>query len=123
MALGCNNKVKTNSEHVPLCHPACYSIRVGASNPRSVRELVSEVPIAARGSTIHALLDNEMIDAFGFPRRSKLMRKFAPAALGLRAAFAALLPGRRGPRLRTEICQPTYPDGYVIQQLGPPETS
>jgi hypothetical protein len=74
-------------------------------------------------STIHALLDDALIDAFGFPRPSKLMRRFAAAALGLRAAIAALLPARGGPRLRTEKRQPTYPDGYVIEQLGPPETN
>ena len=73
-------------------------------------------------STIYALLDDPLIDAFGFPRPSLAMRRLAPAALRLRAAVAGLLPPRRHPRLRTEMSHPTYRDGYVIESLGPPGT-
>ena len=73
-------------------------------------------------STIYALLDDPLIDAFGFPRPSLAMRRLAPAALRLRAAVAGLLPPRRHPRRRTEMSHPTYRDGYVIESLGPPGT-
>jgi len=69
---------------------------------------------------ICALLDDTLIEAFGFPRPSQLMRWLVPAGLRLRGAFVGLLPARRGPRLRTEMRHPSYPEGYVIEQLGPP---
>jgi hypothetical protein len=73
-------------------------------------------------STIHALLSDQLIAAFGFPPSSRLMRWLVLAALRLRAGLAGFLPPRRNPRLRTETKHPTYPDGYVIEHLGPPET-
>jgi len=73
-------------------------------------------------STIHALLSDRLIEAFGFPPPSRLMRWLVPGALRLRAGLAGLLPPRRNPRLRTESKHPTYPDGYVIEHLGPPGT-
>jgi ER-bound oxygenase mpaB/B'/Rubber oxygenase, catalytic domain len=72
-------------------------------------------------STIYSLLDDPLINAFGFPRPSRFMRCFVPGALRLRAALAGLLPPRRCPRLRTQLRHPSYPDGYVIEQLGPPK--
>jgi hypothetical protein len=74
-------------------------------------------------STIYALLDDTVINAFGFPKPSRPMRWLVPAALRLRAGVASLLPSRRQPRLRTEMRHPTYPDGYAIEQLGPPNSS
>jgi hypothetical protein len=72
-------------------------------------------------STIHALLDDRLIEDFGFPRPSPLTRRLVRWALRLRARWARFLPPRKKPRLRTEMKRPTYPDGYVIEQLGPPE--
>src|SRR5262245_50097783 len=74
-------------------------------------------------STIYALLDDRLIESFGFPQSSRLMRWLVPGALRLRAGFARLLPPDRKPRLRTEMGHPTYPDGYVIEHLGPPDTN
>jgi ER-bound oxygenase mpaB/B'/Rubber oxygenase, catalytic domain len=74
-------------------------------------------------SAIYALLDDRLIEAFGFPRPSRLMRWVVPGALRLRAAFVRFLPPRKDPRRRTEMQHPSYPDGYVIEQLGPPGTN
>ena len=71
-------------------------------------------------SAIYALLDDRLIEAFGFPQPSQLMRGLVPAALRLRAGYARFLPPRRKPRLRTEMGHSTYPEGYVIEHLGPP---
>jgi hypothetical protein len=73
-------------------------------------------------SAIYALLDDRLIEAFGFPRPSLLMRWLVPGALRLRATGARFLPPRKNPRRRTEMGHPTYPEGYVIEQLGPPGT-
>ncbi len=74
-------------------------------------------------SAIYALLDDSLLTAFGFPRPSRLTRRLVPLIFRLRGRCARWLPPRRRPRLRTEMRQPTYPDGYVIERLGPPGTT
>jgi hypothetical protein len=100
--------------------------RFNATNRRigtATRELfVSWFPRLAAPlvrSAIHAMLDDSLIEAFGFPRPSPLMRRLVPAALRLRGWFVRYLPPRRRPRLRTEMKHPSYPDGYTIEGLGP----
>ena len=74
-------------------------------------------------STIYSLLDDRLIESFGFPQSSSLMRWLVPGVLRLRAGFARWLPPLKKPRLRTEMGHPTYPDGYMIEHLGPPGTN
>jgi hypothetical protein len=70
-------------------------------------------------SAIYTLLDDHLIDAFGFPKPSPFMRWFVLGALRVRAALVRYLPPRRHPRLRTEMGHPSYPEGYTIESLGP----
>jgi uncharacterized protein (DUF2236 family) len=70
-------------------------------------------------AAIHPLLDEPLIEAFGFPRPSPLARRLMEAGLRWRARLLAFLPARRRSLLRTEQACPTYPDGYVIEKLGP----
>ncbi|HLJ96088.1 MAG TPA: oxygenase MpaB family protein [Gemmataceae bacterium] len=100
--------------------PANY--RVGAATrelfaswfPRVARPLVRRA--------IYALLDDPLIQAFGFPKPSPAMRWLVTGGLKLRARCLHWLPRRRQPVLRTERRQRSYPDGYQIDRLGPPET-
>ena len=69
---------------------------------------------------IYALLDDAVIEGFGFPRPSPAMRRAVALALKLRARLAGWLPARRRPRLRTEMRHRSYPGGYRIEELGPP---
>jgi hypothetical protein len=69
---------------------------------------------------IHALLDDSLIEAFGFPKPSRSMRWLVAAGLRARGRLVRFLPPRRKPRLRTEMRHPTYPEGYEIERLGPP---
>ena len=71
-------------------------------------------------AAISGLLDPALIDAFGFEPPSPMMRRLVPLALRLRARVLRLLPPRRRPRLRTMMAHPSYPNGYRIEQLGPP---
>jgi len=104
-------------EHI---RPTAASGRVGAATrdlfagwfPRPVRPLVR--------SAIHALLDEPLLAAFGFPRPSRLTRGLVVGALKLRARLLRWLPPRKEPRLRTRMRHPTYPRGYRIEELGPP---
>jgi hypothetical protein len=72
---------------------------------------------------IYALMDDPLIEAFGFPRPSPLLRRLVTAALRARAKVLRWLPARSRPRLRTEMRHRTYPQGYVIERLGPPGTT
>ncbi len=69
---------------------------------------------------IYALMDDPLIDAFGFPRPSRAMRGTVALALRLRAIGLGLMPARRRPKLRTEMGHRSYPGGYSIDMLGPP---
>lgn len=93
--------------------------RVGAATremfvrwfPRVVSPLVRRA--------IYAMLDEPLLEAFGFPRPSVLMRGLVTASLKARSRLARWLPARRRPRLRTELKRGTYPHGYRIEELGP----
>jgi ER-bound oxygenase mpaB/B'/Rubber oxygenase, catalytic domain len=69
---------------------------------------------------IHALLDDPLLDAFGFPRPTPAERAAVAGALRGRARLVRLLPHRRRPHLRTERRRRSYPRGYRIEELGPP---
>jgi hypothetical protein len=95
--------------------------RVGAATrelfaswfPRFSRPLVRRV--------IYAMLDDPLITAFGFPQPSRAMRQLVASGLKMRALCLRGLPRRRRPLLRTEMRQRSYPEGYQIERLGPPE--
>ncbi len=72
-------------------------------------------------SAIYALLDRPLLDAFGFPQSNPFMRFIVPRILRLRGWAAGFWPPRKQPRLRTRVRHPSYPEGYVIEALGPPE--
>lgn len=74
-------------------------------------------------SAVHALLDDPLREAFGFPKSAWPMRLAAPAALRLRARVIRWLPPRRRPMLRTKLRRRLYPEGWVIEELGPAEGS
>lgn len=71
--------------------------------------------------SMYALLDDPIIEGFGFPRPSPALRWLVNGALRLRAQILRWLPARRRPRLRTEMKHRSYPQGYQIEELGPPE--
>jgi hypothetical protein len=79
--------------------------------PRLTRPLVRRA--------MYALMDEPLIDGFGFPRPSRPMRWLVQSGLRLRARLVAWLPTRKRPRLRTQLRQRTYPEGYRIEELGP----
>lgn len=72
---------------------------------------------------MYALMEERLIECFGFPRPSRTMRWLVDKTLKLRAAMLAILPYRRRAILRTELRQRTYPTGYVIEELGPKPTA
>jgi hypothetical protein len=69
---------------------------------------------------IYALLDEPLLEAFGFPRPSAGARRAVAGAMRLRSRAVRVLPARRRPRRRTAMPHRTYPAGYRIETLGPP---
>jgi hypothetical protein len=69
---------------------------------------------------LHALMDEPLLAAFGFPEPGPVIRAIVTNALRLRSRVVRILPERRAPRLRSEMRHRTYPSGYQTSQLGPP---
>jgi hypothetical protein len=78
-------------------------------------------PVVRR--SMYALMDDPVIETFGFPQPSPWMRRLVTGGLKVRAKVLRWLPPRRRPRLRTAMRQRSYPSGYVIEQLGPPDAA
>jgi hypothetical protein len=68
---------------------------------------------------IYALLDDRLLDAFGFPRPPRAARTAIEGALRARARIVGALPARRRPRLRTERRTRSYGGRWSLDQLGP----
>lgn len=69
---------------------------------------------------IYALLDDDMLAAFGFPRPLPGLRAVTGRLLRLRGRVVRLLPPRRQPHFFSDRPNRTYPQGYDIGALGPP---
>ncbi len=67
---------------------------------------------------VHAMMDDPLRKAMGFPPAPRWLRAAVPAGLRLRARVLRLLPPRRKPYLQTGKRRATYPDGYEIDRLG-----
>jgi hypothetical protein len=68
---------------------------------------------------IYALLDDTMIEAFGFPRPHPALRRVVAGSLALRGRLVRWLPVRRTPNFFTDRRNRTHPQGYAIAHLGP----
>jgi hypothetical protein len=95
-------------------------MRVGRATRAMFLSWFPGVPTRLGAPAIHALLDEPLLEAFGFPRPPRVLRWAATGALRARARVVALLPHRRRPRLRTRMRHRTYRGGYTIEALGPP---
>ncbi len=69
---------------------------------------------------IHALLDDEMLEAFGFSRPLPGVRALIGGLLRLRARIIRLMPPRREPNFFTDRPNRTHRHEYEIDSLGPP---
>ncbi len=70
---------------------------------------------------IYAMLDERMLEAFGFPRPMRFMPALVRLALKMRGKLVRFLPPRKAPHFFTDTRNRTYPKGYEISRLGPPE--
>lgn len=70
---------------------------------------------------IHAMMDESLLEAFGFPKPSPWLRRLTESSLQWRARLLRLLPRRTRPLLRTRMKRSSYPCGNQIEKIGPPE--
>lgn len=71
-------------------------------------------------SAIYAMLDEPLIEAFGFPKPSPGLQRLVPSLLRTRARLLRLLPPRSRPHIRTngKAGKRTYPAGYELEKIG-----
>ena len=96
------------------------AVRVGAATRNMFLAWFPLLPRRLGAPAIHALLDDPLLEAFGFARPPGALRRAAETGLRARARLVAALPPRRRPRLRTRMRHRSYPRGYTIEALGPP---
>jgi hypothetical protein len=100
--------------------PSAAAARVGAATRDMFLAWFPGLPKRFGAQAIYALMDDRLLDAFGFPRPPRALRAAVEAALRARAQFVALLPPRRRPRLRTHRRTRTYGRDWALETLGPP---
>lgn len=76
-------------------------------------------PLVRQG--IYALLDDSMLQSFGFQKAFPGMRAFVRSMLKLRGKIIRLLPPKTEPHFFMDAKNRTYPQGYQITKLGPPK--
>jgi hypothetical protein len=83
--------------------------------------LTSWFPVPLRPlveQSVYALLDEPVLDAFGYPHPPAALRRGVEAGLKVRARALRYFPRRRRPRLVSESRHRSYPQGYRVEQLG-----
>jgi ER-bound oxygenase mpaB/B'/Rubber oxygenase, catalytic domain len=77
------------------------------------------LPRRLGAQAIYALMDDRLLDAFGFPRPPQALRAVVETSLRARGRLVAFLPPRRRPRLRTRRKTRTYGREWQLEALGP----
>jgi mpaB/rubber oxygenase-like protein len=95
--------------------------RVGTSTRRIFESWAPRVLAPVVRYSIYAMLDDNMITAFGFPKPLPLTRPLLRGALKLRGRVLRFFPPLKEPHFFTDDRNRTHPDGYRIGELGPPK--
>lgn len=69
---------------------------------------------------VYAMLDERMLDAFGFPHQPQILRSIVQNSLKLRGKILRFFPPRKQPSFYTDFHHLSYPNGYQMTDLGPP---
>lgn len=94
--------------------------RIGSATRDLFLSRMLPAPLRRLGEpAVYALMDEPLLDAFGFPHPPAWLRRLVEGTLRTRARIVRALPERRRPRLRTRMRHRSYPHGYRIEELGP----
>jgi hypothetical protein len=102
------------------CRFAATSQRIGIATRDLFASWFPSIAAPVVRHAVHAILDPGMRQAFGFPRPARGMTAMVHGALRLRGRVVRWLPPRRSAHFFTDDRNRTYPQGYVIEALGPP---
>jgi hypothetical protein len=69
---------------------------------------------------VYALMDGPLLEAFGYPEPSAAARGVVEGALRARSRLLRIFPERRGAKFRSGLRHRSYPEGWRIEDLGPP---
>jgi hypothetical protein len=67
---------------------------------------------------VHALMDEPLLEAFGFPRPPAMLRRTVETAMRARARALHFLPDRRQAQRVEDTTWRSYPHGYEIEDVG-----
>jgi hypothetical protein len=95
------------------------SERVGRATRDMFLAWFPGLPRRFGAQAIYALMDDVLLDAFGFPHPPRAVRMAVESALRARGKVVAFLPPRRRPRLRTGRRTRTYGREWKLETLGP----
>lgn len=70
---------------------------------------------------VYAIMDDAMIQAFGFPSPQIWQRQFLEQLLRSRGKLLRYFPPRQTPSFYSDEPQRSYPKGYGLTDLGPPK--
>lgn len=93
--------------------------RVGTSTRRLFESWGPRLAAPVVRYGVYAMLDDDMIAAFGFPRPLPGTRALLRQTLKLRGRLLRFFPPRQKPHFFTDDRNRTHPDGYEIPNLGP----
>ncbi len=68
---------------------------------------------------VYALMDAPLLNAMNYPAPSESTRKRVEAVMRARAKLMRLLPKHKSPQILTLLQNPTHPDGYSVEDIGP----
>ena len=97
------------------------SRRVGIATRDMFLTWFPGLPRRFGAQAIYALMDEPLLDAFGFPQPPRAVRAAVENGLRARARIVAALPARRRPRLRVQRRTKTYGRDWRVEELGPAE--
>jgi hypothetical protein len=95
------------------------SRRVGTSTRDMFLAWFPGLPRRFGALAIYALMDEQLLEAFGFPTPPRAVRAAVENALRARGRLVAALPPRRRPRLRVRRRTKTYGRDWHLEELGP----
>lgn len=101
----------------------CYSPATQRVGESTLQLFLSWFPAPLRPIArplVYALLDQRMLTAFGFPQPTTYQRQMVETLLRSRGWLLRYFPPRQQPSFYVDASHRSYPQGYTLEDLGPP---
>lgn len=100
----------------------CYSPATQRVGEATINLFLSWFPAVLRPALkprIYALLDDRMLDAFGFPHPTEQQRNMVKRLLRVRGQVVRYLPSRDRSNFFVDQSHRSYPQGFTLSDIGP----